>query len=118
MGGVAKFGGLFGQAVVFTAFAEPEVLAIGRERGIEGLMEEQLSRLRSSTAHIEKICSGKPHVRSSEVEEVLGSAQDPSVRQPHHGVLDGHGPEVSACTGLLREEIELVPGKLPRSVEQ
>ena len=76
-GGVAKFGrarGLFGQAVASTAFAEPEVLAIGRER-IEGLMEEE-PRLRVYGHYIENLFREAVHVRSAEVEEVLGLAQD------------------------------------------
>jgi oligoendopeptidase F len=111
-GGVAKFGrarGLFGQAVASTAFAEPEVLAIGRER-IEGLMEEE-PRLRVYGHYIENLFREAVHVRSAEVEEVLGLAQDPfGTATSIHGVLTDTDLKFRPARDSNGREIELVQG--------
>ncbi len=62
--------GLFGQASAAVAFLDPELLAIGRER-LEAWMAAE-PRLAAYRHYIENLFRKEGHVRSAEVEELLG----------------------------------------------
>ncbi|MCC6310219.1 MAG: oligoendopeptidase F [Trueperaceae bacterium] len=58
------------------AFAQPELLAIGAERLAR--FQAQEPRLADLTRYFERLEESRPHVRSSEVEDVIGRAADPA----------------------------------------
>ena len=66
--------GVFGQLLGALAFVEPEVLAIGRERLAEWAAAEP--RLRVYDHYFDDLFRRQAHVRSPEVEEVVGLAAD------------------------------------------
>ncbi len=70
-----KAQGMFGQVVSAVAFLNPEILAIGREK-IEGWMSES-SKLAVYKQSFDDLFRQQAHVRSAEVEEVLGLVSDP-----------------------------------------
>ena len=67
-------GSLFGQLQGAVAFLEPELLAIGRERLAEWTAAEP--RLAHLAHYFDNLFRRQAHVRSPEVEEVLGLAAD------------------------------------------
>jgi oligoendopeptidase F len=67
--------GIFGQALAATAFAEPEILSIGRETVMSWVASEP--RLAIYAHYFENLFRQQAHVRSAEVEEVLGQIADP-----------------------------------------
>jgi oligoendopeptidase F len=66
---------LFGQLSATVAFSDPELIAIGKER-LDAWMEEE-PRLALYRHYFDQLLRRQAHVRSAEVEEVLGLAQDP-----------------------------------------
>lgn len=67
-------GSLAGQVAGATAFFQPELLAIGRERLAEWTATEP--RLKHYAHYFDDLFRRQTHVRSEEVEEVLGLAAD------------------------------------------
>ncbi len=67
--------GLYGKVRAATAFAEPELLAIGRET-LEQWMQQE-SRLAIYAHYVDDLFRRQAHVRSAEVEEILGMVSDP-----------------------------------------
>ena len=67
--------GLYGRVRAATAFAEPELLAIGRET-LEQWMQQE-PRLSIYAHYVDDLFRRQAHVRSAEVEEILGMASDP-----------------------------------------
>lgn len=67
--------GLYSQLMARSAFAEPEMLAIGHET-LQGWMTQE-ARLATYAHYFEDLYRKGAHVRSAEVEEVLGMASDP-----------------------------------------
>src|SRR5690606_35508733 len=67
-------GSLYGQAQGAGAYIEPEVLAIGRDRLMEWTAAEP--RLSHYAHYFDDLFRRQAHVRSPEVEEVLGLADD------------------------------------------
>jgi oligoendopeptidase F len=67
--------GLYGKVRAATAFAEPELLAIGQET-LEQWMREDLP-LAVYGHFIDNLFRRQAHVRSAEVEEILGMASEP-----------------------------------------
>jgi oligoendopeptidase F len=67
--------GLVGQFLGMMAFIEPEILAIGEEKVRQWAASEP--RLKSYTHYFDNLFRKQAHVRSGEVEEVLGMASDP-----------------------------------------
>jgi len=66
--------GVFGQLLGAMAFVEPEILAIGRERLAEWAATEP--RLRVYDHYFDDLFRQQAHVRTAEVEEILGLAAD------------------------------------------
>lgn len=66
---------LFGRVMAATAFTDPELLAIGREK-LEQMAQED-SRLAIYEHYIDNLFRTKDYVRSAEVEEIMGMVADP-----------------------------------------
>ncbi len=77
---------LFGQTMATTAFMEPELLAIGFDTLRQWLEEEP--RLAMMAHELEDLERRQAHVRSAEVEELLGMVMDPfRTAVSAHGVM-------------------------------
>ncbi len=74
-GMIGKAQGMFGQVVSAVSFLNPEVLAIGKEK-VEGWMSAS-SKLAVYKQSFDDLFRQQAHVRSAEVEEILGLASDP-----------------------------------------
>ncbi len=68
-------GGLFGRTMAAFAFADPELLALGRETLDRWIADEP--RLANTKHYIDNLFRKQAHVRSAEVEELLGELVDP-----------------------------------------
>ncbi len=78
--------GLFGRLVSAAAFESPELLAIGAETLQKWMKAE--GRLEHLGHYFERLEARRPHVRSAEVEALLGALSDPfSTATSIHGVL-------------------------------
>ena len=78
--------GLLMQAYTACAFAEPEILAIGQPSLREWMAAEP--RLAIYAHRFDEIERNRPHVRSAEVEELLGAVRTPfESTEAIHGVL-------------------------------
>jgi len=66
--------GIAAQYGSVTAFAQPELLALDEET-VRGWLETPV--LQDHRIRLERLLRGKPHVRSAEVEELLGAVQAP-----------------------------------------
>ena len=72
-----KAQGVYGQVLSAVAFVQPEILAIGRDtldEWMNGPSGEKLARYKQS---FDDLFRRQAHVRSAEVEEILGLASDP-----------------------------------------
>lgn len=67
--------GAYGQVLAACAFIEPEILGLGQAR-VQGWMEEE-PRLAVYRHYLDDLFRKQAHVRSAEVEEVLGMLADP-----------------------------------------
>lgn len=76
-----RAGAIAGQAQAATAFLDPELLAIGRDRLDSWIRGEP--RLAYLAHYVDDLFRQQAHVRSAEVEEVLGSVAEPfnAIRQ-------------------------------------
>lgn len=72
---VGRAAGLYGQVAAATAFARPELLAIGRDT-LERWMSDE-PRLAIYRHYVSDLFRLQQYVRSAEVEEVLGMLADP-----------------------------------------
>jgi oligoendopeptidase F len=72
---LGQAGGLYGQALAAISFSDPELLAIGRET-LEGWVKAE-PRLAIYGQYVDNLFRLQAHVRSAEVEEVMGLASDP-----------------------------------------
>jgi oligoendopeptidase F len=70
-----KASGMFGQVASAVSFFQPELLEVGKTKLDDFLGQEE--RLSTYRHHIENLFRKQAHVRSAEVEEVLGMASDP-----------------------------------------
>jgi oligoendopeptidase F len=67
--------GLYGQLAAATAFFDPELLTIGKET-LAGWMRDE-PRLATYAHYVDDLYRRQEHVRSAEVEELLGMLADP-----------------------------------------
>jgi len=67
--------GMYGQVLSAVSFLQPEILAIGKETLEQWLKEDQ--KLAVYRLYFEDLFRKQAHVRSSEVEELLGLVSDP-----------------------------------------
>ncbi|MCP4141685.1 MAG: oligoendopeptidase F [Chloroflexi bacterium] len=70
-----KASGVYGQVIAATSFLQPEILAIG-EKILRQWMQDE-SRLATYEHYVNDLFRKQAHVRSSEVEEILGMLADP-----------------------------------------
>jgi oligoendopeptidase F len=85
---LGKAQGMFGQVAGTISFINPELLQIGREK-LEAWMKKN-PRLAVQAQTIDNLFRKQAHVRSAEVEELLGMVSDP---------LGGAGNSTSMLTG-------------------
>jgi oligoendopeptidase F len=74
-GMIGKAQGMFGQVLSAVSYIEPEMLAIGSEKLNEWMAEN--AGLAAYRHAIEDLFRRQAHVRSAEVEEILGMVSDP-----------------------------------------
>ena len=70
-----KAGGMFGQVVAAVSFLNPELLSIGKPKLDKWMKQEP--KLAIHYHNIENLFRKQAHVRSGEVEEILGMLSDP-----------------------------------------
>lgn len=81
-----RAGALFAQASAAMSFLEPELLGVGPETLLQWVDEEE--RLETYRHYFHTLSERAPHVRSAEVEELLGLVQDPfQTAASIHGVI-------------------------------
>ncbi|MFN8374657.1 MAG: oligoendopeptidase F [Anaerolineae bacterium] len=72
---VGQAGSLFGQTLAAIAFSDPELLSIGQDKLNQWIKSEP--RLAHQQHYLDSLYRKQAHVRSGEVEELLGLVQDP-----------------------------------------
>ena len=104
--------GWFGKAIAATAFAEPEIIGIGFDTLREWMSDNE--PLAKYAHYFERLEKQQAHVRSAEVEQVLGMVQDAfGTASATHGILanadlkfapavDSEGNEYDITQGSLR----------------
>jgi len=106
--------GLMARATGAAAFADPEIVAIGFQ-ALRGWVRED-SRLAMYAHYLDRLERRQPHVRTAEVEELLGYVLDPfRTASATHGVLADadltFGP--AHATGST-EPVDVMQGNLSR----
>lgn len=103
--------GLFARLLAASAFFDPEILAIGEDR-LDGWMREN-ERLAVYSHYFDQLYLRQPHVRSAEVEEVLGQVVDPfmTASSIHATLADADLTFRPACSSR-GEEVEIVQGTI------
>ncbi len=103
--------GLFARVVAAVSFSDPEILAIGKNRLEE--WTRQNAGLRVFTHFFDSLERSRPHVRSTEVEEVLGLVSDPfvSASSIHATLADADLTFVPARTST-GESLEIAQGTI------
>lgn len=71
----AKAGGMYGQVASVVSFLQPELLEIGKAKLDKFIQQE--AKLGAYKFYIENLFRKQAHVRSAEVEEVLGMVSEP-----------------------------------------
>src|SRR5688572_21580956 len=71
----ARGGGILGRTIATISFTDPELLAIGRETLEQWIKQEP--RLAQYDHYVDDLFRRQAHVRSADVEEVLGMLVDP-----------------------------------------
>lgn len=103
--------GLLGQVLATTAFIEPELLSIGQDTLLKWIEEE--SRLSIYAHYFNDLFRKQTHVRSSEIEEVLGLLADPfSSVATTSGILTDADFKFKTAIGESGEEVEVTQGSL------
>jgi oligoendopeptidase F len=70
-----KAGGIFGQAMASMSFLDPELIAIGQTTLTTWMSQEP--RLSHYTQYVDNLFRRQKHVRSAEVEQIIGMSFDP-----------------------------------------
>ena len=104
--------GLFAQAQAATAFADPEMMGIGFETLRRWANEEP--RLAIYAHYFDQLERRSEHVRSAEVEELLGQLMDPfRAATATHGILTDADLTFSPAFGADEDEpIEIAQGNI------
>ncbi len=95
---VARYGraqAVYGQALAAVAFIEPELLELGRERLLEWSRDEQA--FASYEHYLDDLYRRGEHVRSAEVEELLGM------------LVDAHAGPFGIYSGLVDSDLAFAP---------
>jgi len=102
---------LFGQAQATLAFAEPEMLAIGFDTLRQWLVEDP--RLAHYGHYLDRLEQEQAHIRSAEVEEVLGLVQDPlQTAVATHSVLANADLKFEPAVDSKGESYEITQGTI------
>jgi oligoendopeptidase F len=103
--------GLFSRALAATAFAEPELLQIGFETLREWLTAD--TRLSPYAHYLDRLEKRQAHVRSAEVEQLLGMVQDPlGTANSSHSVLANADLKFAPAVGRNGETYEITQGSI------
>lgn len=105
--------GLLARAMATTAFAEPEILAIGEERLRQWIEEEE--GLAIYEHYFDRLLRRKEHVRSQEVETLLKEVEDPfqTAATTHRVLVDADlSFEPAEAADPEAEAIEIVQGNI------
>jgi oligoendopeptidase F len=73
----SKAQGVIGQVLSAVSFLQPEILSIGREKLDEWMSQPGAEKLRIHRHYFDDLFRKQAHVRSAEVEEILGLVTDP-----------------------------------------
>ncbi len=107
----SRVNGLWAQADAAMAFGEPEILALKAQR-LRALVAEE-PRLAVYSHYFDTLEQRRPHIRSAEVEELLGQVREPfSYTRRIHGTLsdadltfrparDSQGAELEVAQGAI-----------------
>lgn len=94
---IGRARGLAGKALAATAFLRPELMQVGFDTLRQWMQEEP--RLAGYGQYFDKLESQAAHVRSAEVEELLGSVRDPfSTASATHSILTNSEMEFAPAT--------------------
>ncbi|MBT3314036.1 MAG: oligoendopeptidase F family protein, partial [Anaerolineae bacterium] len=108
-----KAGGVYGQVVAAISFVQPEMLEIGEKNLRQWIKDE--SRLAIYEHFVNNLFRKQAHVRSSEVEEILGMLADPfggaAATRSMLTNADFKFPSVKTADG---QEIDLTQGTVPK----
>jgi oligoendopeptidase F len=108
--------GLTARAGAATAFAEPEIIAIGFDTLRSWLRGDQ--RLQTYEHYLDILEKQQEHVRSAEVEEVLGLVRDPfGTAQATHGVLVDTDLTFAPARRSNGEAVEFAQGTYQRLMQ-
>ena len=103
--------GLLNRAITATAFAEPELLSIGFDRLRRWVAEDP--GLAPYAHALDQLERKQAHVRSAEVEELLGQALDPfSSAAKIHGVLCDADLRFAPAHATAGDPIDLLQGNI------
>ncbi len=103
--------GLFAMTVAATAFAQPEMLAIGFETLRRWLTEDE--RLADYGHYLDRLEQQQAYVRSAEVEQVLGLARDAfSTASATHGVLANADLKIEPAVGSDGQTYDITQGTI------
>jgi oligoendopeptidase F len=103
--------GIFSQAAAATAFSDPEISAIGFDT-LRAWMKAD-PRLAIYDHYIDKLEAQQPHIRSAEVEELLGQVMDPfRAAGMIHSTLADTDLHFKPAVGSDGQEIEIAQGTI------
>jgi oligoendopeptidase F len=103
--------GLNSQALAAVAFAEPELLAIGLAT-LRGWMRAD-QRLAAYEHYVDQLERRSAHIRSAEVEELLGMVSDPfATASATHGVLVNADLRFAPARGAEGAELDVTHGTI------
>jgi oligoendopeptidase F len=105
--------GLWGQTLAATAFIDPELLAIGEKKLRRWVKDE--ARLATLAHYVDDLFRKQAHIRSAEVEEMMGMLADPfgSVSSTA-GMLTNADFKFGPATSSEGNEIPVTQGTLSR----
>jgi oligoendopeptidase F len=108
---------LAARAGAATAFAEPEIIAIGFDTLRRWIADE--ARLRIYDHYIDILERNQEHVRSAEVEEVLGMVGDPfGIARGTHGILVDTDLRFAPARGTDGQSVDLAQGNYHALMDQ
>ncbi|KAA3655704.1 MAG: oligoendopeptidase F, partial [Chloroflexi bacterium] len=103
--------GWFGKAIAATAFAEPELLAIGFDTLRQWMIDEP--KLAEYAHYFERLEKEQKHIRSAEVEQVLGMARDAfGTASATHGILANADLKFTPAKDSAGNEYDITQGSL------
>ncbi len=111
-----KASGMLGRATAASAFVDPELIAIGRETLDRWMQEEP--RLRTYAHYFDNLFRKQAHIRSAEVEEIMGMLTDPfSGAYTAHSMLTSADMQFPPAVGSDGQEHVLAQGTLHALLE-